>query len=212
MKITKTEFIKIFNAWADIINENRDYLIKLDGIAGDGDLGLSMTDGFNAVREVIQTGDEEDIGILLYSAGKTMSAYAPSSLGTLIAFGFMEAGKAFKGRTEITGLEIAILLETFQDGIIKRGKAKVGEKTFIDGFNPAVQIMKNNSSEEKVQNALREAVIASENGATGTIGMLAKYGRIAVRGEDSRQILDPGAVVGSLLVKALSDTLNDDII
>lgn len=210
MEITTSTFRLVFDAWAEIMIENKDYLIKLDGIAGDGDLGLSMTDGFNAIQDFLKTNYTTDIGIMFYNAGKTMSAYAPSSLGTLIAFGFIQIGKTFKGKEVISGLEITDLLESFLDEIMKRGKAKVGEKTFIDGLYPAIQILKANTSVDNVKKALRDSVIASEKGATETIGMLAKHGRIAVRGEDSRQILDPGAVVASLLIKALSETLTSE--
>ena len=32
----------------DIMAENREYLINLDSVVGDGDLGLTMSDGFLA--------------------------------------------------------------------------------------------------------------------------------------------------------------------
>jgi dihydroxyacetone kinase-like protein len=209
MVLTTKEFVKIFDAWAAVMTEKKDYLINLDEVAGDGDLGLSMTDGFNAMQAYVNENNEiDDLGMLFYNAGKVMNVHASSSLGTLISSGFIEAGKAFKGKKEMSGCDIGIFLEAFQNGVINRGKAKVGEKTFLDGFDPAVQIMKANYSEDDVKLSLRKAAIAAQQGSASTVGMLACWGRAARRGEDSRQILDPGSVVASLFITALSDCLN----
>ena len=207
MHITANDFVQVFGAWTETINKNKDYLIKLDAIAGDGDLGLSLTDGFEAVMSTIEKAGSDDIGGLFYQAGKIMSAFAPSSLGTLIAFGFIDVGKSMKGNKEILGCDISRLLEVFQNAIMERGKAKPGEKTFLDGFAPAVRVLREVKSEDEIPAALRHAAMKAQHGAMSTIGMLAKFGRIAVRGEDSRQILDPGAVVASLMITALADTL-----
>lgn len=208
MQLTVKEFIGVFDAWAEIVMKNKEYLIQLDGVAGDGDLGLSMTDGFNAMKKFAHETSLTDLGQLFYNVGKTMNIHASSSLGTLISSGFMEAGKALKGRASITGCELALFLESFQNGIINRGKAKIGDKTFLDGFDPAVQVMKANTDENAVGLTLRQAAQAAQNGSAATVGMLAVWGRAARRGEESRQILDPGSVVAALFITALSEQLN----
>lgn len=206
MNLNSSDFVKLFDAWRDAIEENKEYLVKLDSVGGDGDLGLAMSDGFNAIQKMLAEKEMDDIGILLYNAGKTMSVYAPSSLGTLLSFGFMDAGKALKGNTEIPGSRIGELLEAFEKGIASRGNAKLGDKTFLDGFDPAVQVMKAVASEEEVPDALRKAAKAAKAGSDDTVNMVAKFGRIAVRGEESRGILDPGSVVAAILIAALADT------
>ena len=40
--------IKLLKEISDIMAENKDKLIEMDGIVGDGDLGLTMSDGFKA--------------------------------------------------------------------------------------------------------------------------------------------------------------------
>ena len=180
MELTSKDFVQLFGAWKASMLANRDYLIELDQVAGDGDLGLSMTDGFSAISARLEEGpDQEDLGVLFYHAGKTMNMYASSSLGTLISSGFMEAGKEFKGKTAMTGLQFGVFLESFQRGIMKRGKAKTGEKTFLDGFDPAVKIMKSNTVEEHTAAAMMEAAAAARRGSNETVGMLACWGRAA---------------------------------
>lgn len=52
-----------------------------------------------------------------------------------------------------------------------------------------------------------EGAKAAKQGAENTVGMLAVHGRAAIRGEESRKLLDPGAVVASLIVEALDKSL-----
>ncbi len=209
MLLKAKDFKKIFAAWSRTMTEKMDYLVTLDQVAGDGDLGLTMSDGFGAMHAYVSQAEEDaDLGKLFYQAGKEMNIHASSSLGTLISSGFMEAGKVFKGQTELNGCGLAQFLEAIEDGIVKRGKAAVGEKTFLDGFHPAVEVMLANKDEDRVLLTLREAASAAQQGSAATVGMLAKWGRAARRGEDSRQILDPGSVVAALIVSTLSDTVN----
>lgn len=208
MTLTCADFVELFNAWADAMDNNKENLIQLDNAGGDGDLGLAMSDGFNAIRGMLAEKNFGDVGTLLYNAGITMSVYAPSSLGTLLAFGFLEAGKALKEKKSLSGMELGTFLGAIEDGIVKRGKSKLGEKTFIDGFDPAVKVMQAAAGEDEIPDALRTAAQAAYRGSQSTIDMLAKYGRIAVRGEGSRGIIDPGSVVAYILVDAMAETLS----
>ena len=208
MQLKIENFVSLFDLWSDIMDKNREHLIQLDEISGDGDLGLSMSDGFRAIAAFAHETDFTDLGLFFYHAGKTMNEHASSTLGTLISSGFMEVGKVFKGRSEISGSELALLLHAFQDGITSRGKAKAGDKTFLDGLIPAVLVMDGNQGEDSVGLSLLEAAQAAQNGSASTVGMLARWGRAARYGEDSRQILDPGSVVAALMVSGLSQSIN----
>ena len=63
---------KLLKAFMDIMVENRDYLIDLDSVVGDGDLGLTMSDGFTAAYKAAEAFTEADAGKLLYTGGKAM--------------------------------------------------------------------------------------------------------------------------------------------
>ena len=47
--------IKLLKEISDIMAENKDKLIEMDGIVGDGDLGLTMSDGFKAAYDAYLT-------------------------------------------------------------------------------------------------------------------------------------------------------------
>ena len=188
----------------DIMAENREYLINLDSVVGDGDLGLTMSDGFLAAYEAVAEKGETDAGRLLYQAGKAMSTAVPSTMGTLMASGLMQAGKALKGNTELSPGQVAELFQAYLEGVANRGKAKIGEKTFLDGLAPGVEALKEAvEAGEDLPTASAKAAAAAQKGFEATVGMLAVHGRAATRGEASRKLQDPGAAVAALLMKAL---------
>ena len=201
----KEFIIELLKKIAAVMTENRDYLISLDSVVGDGDLGLTMSDGFSAAHNAVKDTDEDDIGKILYSAGKAMSTAVPSTMGTLMASGLMNAGKTLKGLTEIGNYDIVKLFEAYMEGVAQRGKAKTGEKTFLDGMAPAVEAMdKSIKAGDTLSVAAAKAADAAEAGFKNTATMVAVHGRAATRGEASRTLEDPGAAVAMLLMRALN--------
>ena len=205
--LVAADFIRFFEALKDMSEREKDELVRLDSVAGDGDMGLSMADGFASVARYLKGKTFADIGELFYRVGKDMQVSAASSMGTLVAFGFIGAGAKYRGRKEIGYRELGDLLEAFEQAIMKLGGAKVGDKTFLDGFDPAVQTLKAARSGEEAKSLLPKAYEAAKRGSDATRGMLAQFGRIAFRGEASRDILDPGSVLASLIIRTLAETL-----
>ncbi|MDF2984776.1 MAG: dihydroxyacetone kinase [Eubacterium sp.] len=193
---------ELFGQWNIIMLSNKEYLITIDSVVGDGDLGLTMSDGFKVAYLAVRDSEETDIGKLFYNAGKAMSTAVPSTMGTLMASGLMQAGKVLKAKNELLPEDIALLFEAYMQGVENRGKAKAGEKTFLDGLAPAVD-----SLQEDLKNgvtlleAAQNAVKASERGSELTKTMIAVHGRAATRGEGSRELLDAGSVVAVLIMK-----------
>jgi len=200
--MSQNKLIKLFNCWADIMADKKEYLVDLDSVAGDGDLGIVMSDGFAAVRDALSKSEESDLGTLFYTAGKTLSKTAPSSMGTLIALGFMNTGKRLKGKTEFNNECLVDFLESLAEGVIAAGKAHEGEKTFLDAILPAARAARENELVE-TSKLTKAAAKAAEIGFHNTVNMIAKHGRIAFRGENSIGIEDPGAAVAMLLVQGL---------
>jgi len=195
--------LNLLKCFSEIMAENRNYLIELDSVVGDGDLGLTMSDGFAAAYKAALEFVGEDVGKLLYNSGKAMSAAVPSTMGTLMASGFMNAGKLLKEKTELQLSDIYELFRAYMDGVSARGKAKIGDKTFLDGFYPAVESLQTSvQNEESLVSAAQKASAAAEQGFHNTTTMIAIHGRAATRGEASRTLLDPGAAVAMLMMKA----------
>lgn len=205
---SKATVIEFLHQTSAIMTEKRDYLIEIDGVVGDGDLGLTMSDGFTAAYDAVKDSDEEDLGKLLYAAGKAMSIKVPSTMGTLMASGLMQAAKALRGRTAFEDADWVALFDAYEAGVQRLGKAKVGEKTFLDGFDPGAKALGAAiGAGESLHDAAGKAAAAAEDGFKATVGMLAVHGRAATRGEDSRKLEDPGAKVAALIFQAFAQAV-----
>lgn len=205
-KYIKELFAKI----KDVMVENEDLLFKLDSEMGDGDLGLTMSKGFSKVNEIVMEMDEEDIGKIFIKIGMTLASNVPSTMGTLMATGFMRAGKSLRGKTEINLVDFALMMKDFVDGIIERGKAKPGDKTIIDSLLPASEaLVKASEKGESLIGGFKEAYDSSKKGVEATKKMVSKHGKALYHIERSVGKEDPGAVAGMLLIKAFYDYLEE---
>jgi len=190
----------------EVMAENRDYLIEIDGVMGDSDLGLTMSAAFAAASDLAESYSDDDIGMLLSKAGMAMAKAAPSTMGTLMGTGFMRGGKALKGQSEIGLQELYIFWDAFMTGLLERGRAKLGDKTINDSLNPAVLVLKEESENNTaLYPAFQKALKASEEGVEAATAMQAQFGKAAYYGEKSRGQIDPGSVVGKLLIETFTD-------
>ena len=197
--------VKMLESISDTMEEHKQELIDLDSVVGDGDLGLTMTKGFAAAFDNAKNSEETDIGKLLYAAGKAMSSAAPSTMGTLMSLGLMGAGKKLKGKAELAKEDIATLLNAYEEAIMAKGKAKLGEKTFLDGFDPGIKAYEVAiANGEGIGAATKKAAEAALEGFHAAKSLLAVHGKPAVKGEASKEMDDPGARVAALIMEAIS--------
>lgn len=201
--IAISEIKKGISSIAKEMAENRDYLVELDQRNGDGDLGISMSEGFNALVEVLNKTEETDLGKVFRDLSKTFNESAPSSLGTILSFGLMGIAKELKGKTEVSRQELSVALEKGLDNILDKTGSKVGEKTIIDSLSPGIESLLSSGSEED-KTAFQNAYEASKAGAEKTKEMMAVHGRAAYYGEKSLGLVDGGAVVGTLIFKGMA--------
>jgi dihydroxyacetone kinase-like protein len=206
--LRKDDIIRILQEISGIMDDNKDDLCKLDGALGDGDIGLTMSKGFKAVVANIPNLPEEDIGGLLMKSALVMGEAVASTMGTLFSTALLRGGKALAGKNELQGDDLLRFFEAMVEGIIARGKAKVGDKTILDSLAPAVEAMvlahKENAALPELMNKAYEA---AEQGVQNTISMQSKHGRAARYLERSIGLQDPGATVGALFIKGFANYL-----
>lgn len=202
IKMNYDSLCKIITSISDIMTENKDYLVSLDQQNGDGDLGISMSAGYEAVKNYVIASEERDLGKLLMKCSSVFNEAAPSSLGTITAFGFMGMAKALKGKEEATFAECADALDAGLNKIMEKAKSKPGEKTILDALYPAIEVLKNSDGSDKVA-ALKSAAEAAAEGSENTKNMKSVHGRAAYYAEKSIGTLDGGSVVGKLIFEAI---------
>ncbi len=206
--LTAADLKAIVARIAAIMTEKKEELIRLDGAVGDGDLGLTMEKAFAAAREESAGLQEPDIGKLSLKIGAVIARAAPSTMGTLVATGFMSGGKAVSGRQEVGLPEMAAFFEAFTAGIMQRGKAKPGEKTLLDVLHPAAEALKQAAGEGAgLEEGFRRLRQAAARGLEASRDMVAQHGRVAYYQEQSRGKEDPGAVAASYILSGFCEHL-----
>ena len=142
MSITGLQIISILNKIASVIEENKLYLSELDAVIGDGDHGINMNKGFNAVVTKLKDDDGLDIGVILKKTGMALVSNIGGAAGPLYGTAFMKAAAAINGKSDIDINDYIKILEAALGGVMMRGKAQRGEKTMIDAIAPAIDVMK----------------------------------------------------------------------
>ena len=190
---------------ADVIREKKDYLTELDSAIGDGDLGVSMNLGFNAVVDAL--GDPSDTyGELLQTCGLAFSNHAPSTIGALFATGFIRASSVVQGKTEVRNSDIVHMMEAAAQGIKERGTAVLGDKTVLDALVPAVESAQKQADQSNdIFKLMKKAAEAAELGAESTRELKAVQGRSRWLQARSVGHLDPGAITVAMVLRASSD-------
>lgn len=205
---TKEQIVQWLKNLAEVLIENKEYLTQLDAAIGDADHGINMKRGFDRVMEKLPTVADQDIGSILKTTGMTLISSVGGASGPLYGTFFMRGGMAAAAKEELTGEDLAGLLQAGVDGIIQRGRAQPGDKTMVDAWLPALEAMKDSlDKDDDTILALEAAVEAAEQGMQDTIPLQAKKGRASYLGERSIGHQDPGATSSYLLLKSLLDTL-----
>ena len=70
--ITGAKVKEILKKINEVIDENKLYLSELDAAIGDGDHGLNMNKGFNAVLEKVETLGDDDISMIVKASGMAL--------------------------------------------------------------------------------------------------------------------------------------------
>ena len=184
----------------NIMDANQDKLMELDSVMGDGDLGFTMTKAFAAANEEAGKSEEKIPGKLLMRLGMVIAKTSPSTMGTLVATGFMKGGKSIDTNEEIGPEELAVFFESFVRSIMERGKSVPGNKTIIDTLFPAAEALRLSATESLVKSisAAREAAL---KGLEASTKMKAQHGRAAYYQDDSIGKQDGGATVGTYIIE-----------
>ena len=180
------------------IDEHAGELTALDQAIGDGDHGLNMARGFDAVAASADEIAGLGFGAALQKAGMTLVMKVGGASGPLYGSGLMAMGKAAAERP-VDAAAAAEMLAAGVEAVKARGKSDAGAKTMLDVLVP-------------VQAALAEggaaaARAAADEGLEATRPMRATKGRAAFLGERSVGHLDPGARSSALLVHTVCDVV-----
>jgi dihydroxyacetone kinase-like protein len=204
--VVRAETISIWMAEAEgDINAQSDYLTQLDAAIGDGDHGINMRRGFDAVGKALAgQGRGVPPGQLLIVAGKTLVSTVGGASGPLWGSALRRAGRALGDAETFDGELLATALDAAIEAVVELGAASPGDKTMIDALVPAAQALHEAlDSGLSLEAALGAATGAGLAGAAATSPMQARKGRASYLGERSIGHQDPGATSTAIILAAL---------
>lgn len=186
----------------------KDELTELDALAGDGDLGITASSGAAALVAILPELERLDAGPLLRRIGTELAKRVPSTGGTLVASGFLAAGRAATPARDASAsplLWAASLVEAAERAIEERGKAEAGEKTMLDALGPAAAALGAAANRGlTVCEGLAEAAGAASKGAEATRDMLPRHGRASWLAARSTGNVDAGARMVAILFASMA--------
>ncbi|AKG73500.1 dihydroxyacetone kinase subunit DhaL [Salinicoccus halodurans] len=208
MELTAKDFIEYYKEIVSMIEKEKDYLCELDRKLGDGDHGVTMSIGWQAIDEKLEgeLASEEDCGKINISVGKTFLSAVGSSVGPLYATGFLRGAKAVKNKSVVNDADLAAFWIAFAKGVKERGQAEVGDKTMIDTLEPFfIKLEESFDATADFPSAFAEGVVAGEEGMKSTKDIVSKKGRSSRLGERSIGAQDPGATSAHLILKSFQN-------
>lgn len=191
--ISLAQIEKALDITCDTVIANEKYFSDLDGLAGDGDFGTSLATGFKVIKADLPEIDKSAIGAMLLKIAMICSKHVGGSSGPIWGTGFMRAGMASKGLTEVSLEQLTDMLGAAIEGIVARGGAQRGDKTLLDALWPIHDVMQTMDGSDPA--AVLAAVTAEADKAIDdTRSSIAHRGRASQVGERSANTPDPGIV------------------
>lgn len=205
----KEYIYEVLTAVSEEIIKNKQILTDLDAAIGDGDHGINMARGFQAVETKLQLlGPDKDIGTILKTVGMTLISSVGGAAGPLYGTAFLRAAAVSQG-IKILDIETAgLMLAAAIAGIKERGKATRGEKTMLDALEPAYDaFVAGGKAGKTMVESLELACEAAGQGVEFTKTIIATKGRASYLGERSLGHQDPGATSAYLILQTVLEFL-----
>jgi len=184
---------KLVRGLAASMIEHADELTSLDQAIGDGDHGLNMKRGFEAVLATLPGLADKSLPEMLKAIGMTLVMKVGGASGPLVGTFFMELGKVLPERPARADLVAAT--DKAINAVKARGRSDAGQKTLLDVLVPVQVVLADGGDASAIA---AEAAQAAER----TTPMLAIRGRASFLGERSIGHMDPGSRSASLLIGA----------
>jgi dihydroxyacetone kinase len=200
---------RAIQAACQALRSGEDKLTRLDQAVGDGDLGLSMLRGAEAVDLLMHSCNFDDpVRTLRVMSAALQRAMAGSS-GPLYGVLLLKAANTLQDRGSNAPEDWGHALADGCGAISELGGAKAGDRTMLDALIPFEQeFLRALTDGSPWRTALGFAASAAEEGAKATARMLPRRGRSSYIGERSLGYADPGAEAAALWLRAVTNALS----
>jgi phosphoenolpyruvate---glycerone phosphotransferase subunit DhaL len=185
---------------ASTIIEHADELTALDQAIGDGDHGLNMKRGCEAVLADADALSAKPLAEAMKAIGTKLVMTIGGASGPLygsLFLGFAKSISDFPSRDQMV-----LACRAAVESVAARGKSETRQKTMLDVLAPSLDAFASGKS-------LPEISAIAHACAEATVPMRALRGRASFLGERSIGHMDPGARSSALFIMALAKELGD---
>lgn len=191
----------MLKAVAETMDRHAEELTTLDQAIGDGDHGINMKRGFEAVMADADNLVAKPWPDFLKGVGMMLVMKVGGASGPLFGTLFMTLGKELPV-TPVAD-DVARALGAAILAIQARGKSEGGQKTMLDVLIPVAAEL------GAGQRDLAGIVATAKAAAEGTRPLKAIRGRASFLGDRSIGHVDPGAQSTALMIAAVADVLKE---
>ena len=192
---------------SETIETHKDFLGKLDAVAGDGDHGIGMSRGAKAAAEAAAE-TEGGVQTVLAAAAAAFGDKAGGTSGILWSMLINGVGRALGNTEAVTAERLAEAMQQSAANLKGFSKAELGDKTMLDALFPFVDTLvsevRGGASLDLAWRTAAEACVAA---AEATASLVPRIGRARPLAERSVGTPDPGATSLGLIATALGEVL-----
>lgn len=177
-------------------------LTALDQAIGDGDHGINMKRGFEAVLGKLDVLGAQPPDEALRTIGKTLVMTVGGASGPLYGTFFLAAGEALRGKR--LPEDLAEVFGCAVGAVSARGRSQAGEKTMLDVLFPVLETLRTAAGRSDLIERVRTT---ASDAVARTVPMQATKGRASFLGARSVGHADPGAQSSCVLLHAVCNSL-----
>jgi dihydroxyacetone kinase phosphoprotein-dependent L subunit len=195
----------VVRTMSDVAIENREYFSELDGVVGDGDFGISIATGFETVTVTNWDNlNRSSPGNFLKDVAQSFMGSVGGVSGSIWGTAFLRAGVKAGDKQDLTMEDLHEMLWSAIDGMKKRGRSDLGDKTLLDAFIPATGAFDAViGSGGTTLDALKRAAVVAREKTEEIKPWEAKRGRASYTGERSCNTYDAGSIAVAMMAERL---------
>lgn len=193
-------FTVLVRAATQALVDHVEELTALDQAIGDGDHGLNMKRGAQAIQAKLPDLDGKPLADVLKTMGMTCMSTIGGSSGPVFGTLMVTLSKELPPAPQPA--DLAQALRAGIAALTRLGKAEVGQKTLLDVLDPVARTLA-----EGGPDVLARTRACALDSAAATANMDAVKGRASFLGERARGHVDPGSRSMALVIAAICDAL-----
>ncbi len=194
------ELKRVIEAATTTLVDHVEELTDLDAAIGDGDHGLNMKRGAQAIQAKLSELQTMSLNDALKTMGMTCMNTVGGSSGPVFGTLLVTLGKELPAQP--TSADLAHALAAGIAALSRLGKVEVGQKTLLDVLDPVQKVLA--SGGDDMVSRVRQC---AHDSAAATAQMDAIKGRASFLGDRALGHVDPGSRSMALIIDAVCDTL-----